>query len=160
LGGVGTVELDRVRLSVYDARREVRNREVTLAAARAKLRAFLGPYGRDPSLDAAGGLEGPRPATAPTADRRPTPAEPGRPDIISLKRQIAKAEAAIQSERAKAYPTVTPTLALTRQFQKSLGMPDASSWDATVTLSVPLFDRNQGNIAKARSAEVQTALTL
>jgi cobalt-zinc-cadmium efflux system outer membrane protein len=160
LGGVGTVELDRVRLSVFDARREVRNREVTLAAARAKLRAFLGPYGGDASLDAAGSLDVPRPAAAPTSEEALALAEEARPDIISLKRQIARAEAATQSERAKAYPTVTPTLALTRQFQKSLGVPDASSWNASVTLSVPLFDRNQGNIAKARSTELQTALTL
>jgi cobalt-zinc-cadmium efflux system outer membrane protein len=160
LGGVGTVELDRIRLSVFDARREVRSREVTLAAARSKLRAFLGPYGCDPSLDAAGSLEVPRPAAAPTSEEALALAEETRPDIISLKRQIARAEAAVQSERAKAYPTVTPTLALTRQYQKALGVPDAPSWDATLTLSVPLFDRNQGNIAKARSAEVQTALML
>ena len=160
LGGVGTVELDRIRLSVFDARREVRSREVTLAAARSKLRALLGPYGCDPSLDAAGGLDVPRPAAAPTAEEARALAEETRPDIISLKRQIARAEAAIHAERTKAYPTVTPTLALTRQYQKALEVPDAPSWDVSLTLSVPLFDRNQGNIAKARSTEAQTALTL
>jgi cobalt-zinc-cadmium efflux system outer membrane protein len=160
LGGVGTVELDRIRLSVFDAQREVRNREVTLAAARSKLRALLGPYGGDPSLAAAGSLNVPRPAAAPTSEEALALAEETRPDIISLKRQIARAEASVQSERAKAYPTVTPTLALTRQYQKALGVPDAPSWDATLTLSVPLFDRNQGNIAKARSTEAQTALNL
>jgi cobalt-zinc-cadmium efflux system outer membrane protein len=55
---------------------------------------------------------------------------------------------------------VTPTFALSRQFQSSIGSPDAPSYDVSLNVSLPLFDRNQGNIAKARSVEVQTALTL
>jgi cobalt-zinc-cadmium efflux system outer membrane protein len=87
-------------------------------------------------------------------------AEQARPDIISLRRQIARAEAAVHAEKTKGCPTLTPTLEYTEQFQHSLGVPDMPTWDASVTLSLPLFDRNQGNVAKARSTEVQTALTL
>src|SRR5262249_672379 len=42
LGGAPAVDLDRARLAVFDARREARNREVALAAALSKFRAFLG----------------------------------------------------------------------------------------------------------------------
>lgn len=160
LGGVGTVELDRIRLSVYDAQREARNREILHAAALSKLRAFLGPLGRDGVLELAGNLEVARPAVIMSADEVYKLAEQARPDIISLKRQIAKAEAAVESERSKGCPTVTPTFAFSRQFQSSIGSPDASSWDVSVNVSLPIFDRNQGNIAKARSVEVQTALNL
>ena len=39
-------------------------------------------------------------------------------------------------------------------------MADASSYTAQVNVSVPLFDRNQGNIAKAQSALVQSCFNL
>jgi cobalt-zinc-cadmium efflux system outer membrane protein len=160
LGGVGAVELERARLAAYDARREARNREVALAAALSKFRAFLGPAGSDPALDVAGTLEVPNPSPAPPVEEALALAEEVRPDIISLRRQIARAEAAVHAEQTKGCPTLTPTLEFTEQFQHSLGVPDMPTWDASVALSVPLFDRNQGNIAKARSTEAQTALTL
>jgi outer membrane protein, heavy metal efflux system len=160
LGGVGAVEQDRARLAVFDAHREARNREVTLAGALSKLRAFLGPLGCDPALDVAGSLEVPLPAPPLTYAEALAIAEQVRPDVISLHRQVARAEAAIQAERTKGFPTVTPSLGFSEQFQHSLGAPDAPSWDVSVNVSIPVFDRNQGNVAKARSVEVQTALTL
>jgi cobalt-zinc-cadmium efflux system outer membrane protein len=160
LGGAPAVDLDRARLAVFDARREARNREVTLAAAQSKFRAFLGKAGADPALDVAGSLDVPTPAQPPSREEILPLAEQTRPDIISLRRQIARAAAAIRSEQTKAWPSLTPTLELTEQFQHSLDAPNFPSWDASVALSLPLFDRNQGNVAKARSAEVQTALML
>jgi cobalt-zinc-cadmium efflux system outer membrane protein len=154
------VDLDRARLAVFDARREQRNREVIRAAALSKFRAFLGPAGHDPALAVAGNLQVPVPATPPSAQEMLTLAEQTRPDIISLQRQIARAEAAIESERTKGYPTLTPTVGLSEQFQHSIGAPNAPSWDVSVVLSLPFFDRNQGNIAKARSTEAQAVLTL
>jgi cobalt-zinc-cadmium efflux system outer membrane protein len=160
LGGVGAMDLDRARLAIYDARREARNREVTLAAALSKFRAFLGPAGADPALDVAGNLEVRNPLAVPAVQQALALAEQVRPDIISLRRQIARAEAAVHAEQTKACPTLTPTFEFTEQFQHSLGVPDMPTWDVSTVVSVPLFDRNQGNIAKARSTAVQTALTL
>jgi cobalt-zinc-cadmium efflux system outer membrane protein len=160
LGGAPAVDLDRARLAVFDARREVRNRELNLEAARSKLRAFLAQAGTDPRLDVSGNLEVPNPATPPSLDGVLAMAEQTRPDIISLRRQIDKAEAAIRSEQTKAWPTVTPTFAVSEQFQHSIGASNMPSWDTSLNVSLPLFDRNQGNIAKARSTEAQTVLTL
>jgi cobalt-zinc-cadmium efflux system outer membrane protein len=160
LGGAPAVDLDRARLAVFDARREARNREVALAAALSKFRAFLGPAGADRTLDVAGSLEVPSPVSPPSREEILATAEQTRPDIISLRRQIAKAAAAVRSEETKAWPTLTPSFGYTEQFQHSIGFRNFPSWDASVALSLPLFDRNQGNIAKARSTEVQTALTL
>jgi cobalt-zinc-cadmium efflux system outer membrane protein len=160
LGGAPGVDLDRARLAVFDARREVRNREVALAAALSKFRAFLGPAGADPALDVAGSLDVPSPVSPPSLKEMLVLAGQTRPDIISLRRQIAKAEAAIRSEQTKAWPSLAPSVGYTEQFQHSIGFRDFPSWDVSVNLSLPLFDRNQGNIDKARSTEVQTALTL
>jgi cobalt-zinc-cadmium efflux system outer membrane protein len=160
LGGVGTVELDRARLAVYDAQREARSREVALSAARSKFRAFLGPAGIDPALEVVGSLDVSKPVAGLPAEEALRLAEQVRPDIISLRRQIAKAEAAVQAEKTKGCPSLTPTFELTEQFQHSLGLPNMPTWDVSVTLSLPLFDRNQGNIAKARSTQAQAAFML
>jgi cobalt-zinc-cadmium efflux system outer membrane protein len=47
-------------------------------------------------------------------------------------------------------------LGYTRQYQrKAIGFPDADSWTVAATVTLPLFDRNQGNRAKAASTVVQ-----
>jgi cobalt-zinc-cadmium efflux system outer membrane protein len=160
LGGAPAVDLDRARLAVFDARREARNREVALAAALSKFRAFLGTASADPALDVAGSLDVPNPVSPPSLKEILALAGQTRPDIISLRRQIAKAEAAIRSEQTKAWPSLVPSFGYTEQFQHSIGFRDFASWDVSVNLSLPLLDRNQGNIAKARSTEVQAALSL
>ena len=44
----------------------------------------------------------------------------------------------------------------THQYQrKAIGFPDADSWTAAATITLPLFDRNQGNRAKAVSTVAQ-----
>ena len=67
----------------------------------------------------------------------------------------------IESERRKAYPTVVPGFGYTRQYQnKAIGFPDADSWLANLTMSVPIYDRNQGNQAKAASVSAQAGYQL
>src|SRR5262249_42520049 len=62
LGGAGSVELDRIRLTVLDSQREVRTREVALVTAKAKLRAQLGRADSGPAIEVAGTLDVPAPA--------------------------------------------------------------------------------------------------
>jgi cobalt-zinc-cadmium efflux system outer membrane protein len=88
-------------------------------------------------------------------------AEQNRPDIASLRLRIDKAARDIHNEKTKAYPAVTPQLGYTHQFQqKAIGFPDADSWMMSVNMPLPFFDRNQGNIAKAKSVFVQNTLGL
>ena len=94
-------------------------------------------------------------------DEALTLAEQNRPDIRSLRLQVEKAGRDIHTERTKAYPQVTPQLGYTHQFQqKAIGFPDADSWMMSVSLALPFFDRNQGNIAKARSIRTQSSFNL
>ena len=158
LGGVGTIELDRIRLAIFDSQREVRSRDTALTAARAQLQAFLGLRESDPRFAIQGSLDVPTPAPSPGVREALALAEQTRPDLISLRRQLAKAEADLRVEQTRAYPSITPQLAWTRQFQP--GVPDVSSFAPTVNFSLPLFDRNQGNIAKARSARLQATFNI
>ncbi len=160
LGGVGTVELDRVRLSIFSSRREVRAREVALEGSFSRLRAFLG-FSDSIPLKVQGSLDIASPVPPPNPEAAFAVAEENRPDLIALKRQVEQAAASVQAEESKAYPEVTPRIGYTRQFQeKAIGYPDANSWGVGVDMTIPLFDRNQGNIARARSVKDQSELTL
>lgn len=160
LGDVGTIELDRIRLSIFSSRREARSRESALAAALSRFRAFLGMADGTP-LRLAGNLDAARPAAPLSTEAAMAIADENRPDLIALRRQVEKAAADLRTEERKALPQVTPRIGYTRQFQeKAIGYPDVNAWGVGVDLSIPLFDRNQGNIAKARSLRVQSALNV
>lgn len=160
LGGVGTIELDRVRLALFDAQRDVRRSETALVAAKATLQTLIGRREATTNFDVAGTLGVPAPANPLPSTDAFALAEENRPDVISLRRQIAKAEADIRVERRKAYPQVTPSLGLTQQYQHQIGFPNATTFDAYLNMSLPFFDRNQGNIRKADSVLVQTRFVL
>lgn len=90
-GGAGTIEAERIRLSVLDAQREVRTREATLKTTKAQFRAAIGRRLSAAECDPAGNLDVPNPATPIPVIQAVSTAEQNRPDIISLRRQIAKA---------------------------------------------------------------------
>ncbi|CAL1239654.1 TolC family protein [Candidatus Methylocalor cossyra] len=159
LGGVGTVELDRVRVSIYSSRREVRTRETLLAGALSRLRSFLG-FADSVPLVVRGDLGVAKPAPPLSADQAFALAEQNRPDLIALKRQIALAAAGLELEQRRAYPEIKPAFGYTRQFQKEIAQPDADSWNVAMQMTLPMFDRNQGNIAKAQSLKTQAELNL
>ena len=116
--------------------------------------------GRSPQFEVAGSLEVAKPAAPISLSEAIAVAEQNRPDIISLRRQIAKARSGIEVERTKARPTVSPSLGYQYQFQECNGVADASSYTAQMNVSVPIFDRNQGNIAKAQSVLAQSCFNL
>lgn len=155
LGGVGTIEADRIKLSLFSSHRELHTQELGLAAALNKLKALLG-ISDNTVINVNGTLDITRPKNPITIEEAFKWAEDNRPDLIALRRQLDKATANIQLEERKAYPQITPKIGYTRQFQQqAIGYPDANSWGAGVDV-VPLFDRNQGNIAKAKSVHIQT----
>lgn len=160
LGGVGTVELDRIRLSIFSSHRELKTRELALESARSRLRSFLG-FSQTVALALDGDLEVSSPVPPPESSLVFAVAEENRPDLIALRHQIAQADANVNLQEKNAYPTVSPKVGYTRQFQeKAIGYPDVNAWGIGVDMSLPLFDRNQGNISKAKSIKAQTEQTL
>ncbi|HUL12490.1 MAG TPA: TolC family protein, partial [Methylococcaceae bacterium] len=130
-----------------------------LAAALSRLRAFLG-FAADIPVAVRGDLDVMVPATPLAPDAAFSLAEENRPDLIALHRQIAMATAGVEFEERRAYPELKPSFGYTRQFQKEMGFPDAESWNVALQMTLPVFDRNQGNIAKAKSARTQAELNL
>jgi len=161
LGGGKVVDLNRAHLDVIKSEQELREAEKTLAAAKALLRAQMGRRDVDTDFDVSANLDAPLTAKPLQVEEALTLAEQNRPDIRSLRLQIEKAGRGVHAEKTKAYPLVSPQVGYTHQFQqKAIGFPDADSWMMSVSLGLPFFDRNQGNIAKARSIRSQNALNL
>ncbi|MDF9393582.1 MULTISPECIES: TolC family protein [Methylococcus] len=154
LGGAGTIELDRVKVFIFGSRREVRSRETALATAIARLRTFLG-YSDDVPLKVKGNLDVAAPAAPLAADAAFALAEENRPDLIAWHRQIAMAAANVELEERRAYPEVKPAFGYTNQFQHEMNQANADSWNVILQMRLPVFDRNQGNITKARSLKSQ-----
>ncbi len=159
-GGRPPVDLNRVRLDLLKSQQDVREADSALDDAKGRLRVQLGRTDADPSFDVAGNLDAPLTARPLPAEDAFALAQQNRPDMQSLRDQVSKAEADTLVEQRKAYPQVTPQFGYTRQDQAQLGSPDANAWYAQLTATVPLFDRNQGNRAKAQSVATQNCYNL
>lgn len=160
-GGRPRVELNRVRLNLLTAQRTQRDAEAALVIAKARLRALMGRSDADPDFEVAGRLDVPLGGELLSPEAAYGLALDNRPDLQSLRWKNAQATASVEREDRAAWPQVTPQLGYTRQYQrKAIGFPDANSWDASLTMTVPLFDRNQGNRAKARATTAQSAFEL
>jgi cobalt-zinc-cadmium efflux system outer membrane protein len=160
-GGRPALEADRVHLDVLRSEQTLREAESALAVAVARLRAFLGRRDADPAFDVSGDLEAALTVKPMPVERALALAEQNRPDIRSLRLQVDRAASGIHNEKTKAYPQLAPQVGYTRQFQqKAIGFPDVNDWSVAVTMTLPFFDRNQGNIARARSVMAQNAFNL
>jgi cobalt-zinc-cadmium efflux system outer membrane protein len=160
-GGRPQVELNRVRLDLLTAERAARDAETVLVTARAKLNALVGRTAAGPGIDVAGGLQAPAVADPLPDEEAFALAARQRPDVESRRRKAAQARADVLAQNRAAYPTVSPMFGYTRQYQqKAIGQPDVSSWTAALTVGLPVYDRNQGNRAKAASATAQAEFEL
>jgi cobalt-zinc-cadmium efflux system outer membrane protein len=155
-GGKTQLDLNQFRLDLAQARRLAREAETTLVTARARLRAMIGRSDADPAFDVAGSLDLPLAASLPEPEEGFALAVQNRPDLQALRWKGAQARANVEVETRKAYPDVAPMFGYTHQYQRqAIGFPDADSWTAAVTMSLPLFNRNQGNRLRAASAVAQ-----
>lgn len=161
LGGAGTVELDRIRLALLNAERDLQTRETTLKNSKSTLRMLMGRTEMDPDFEVAGSLDITQPSAPVSSEEVLMTAQESRPDIQSLRRQVEWAMNAIYLEERKAKPQFGGFFGLTYQLQKkAIGAPNAPSYGGGVVFSVPLFDRNQGNITKAQSVYSQANYNL
>ena len=80
-----------------------------------------------------------------------------RPDLVAMRRGVGRARAEVDLQRANAYDDVYLFYdPITVQDFGPYNRADASSWAVGLTVSVPLFNRNQGNLARARTNVCQT----
>ncbi len=82
-----------------------------------------------------------------------------RPDLLAWKYGVRRAQADLKLAKANAYPDVF-VLYQPYTFQNNtyLGVPSAYSWTLGVTAAIPLYNRNQGNVTRAKINIHQSAI--
>jgi cobalt-zinc-cadmium efflux system outer membrane protein len=159
-GGRAPVELHRVRIELQGAKRDERSARAELAATRASLWSLVGDGPPPGPLVLDGTLEAPLVARLMTAEDAIAVATEHRPDYQGLLIQVEKARKDEVLEARNARPEAAINLGVARQFQQSIGAPDVTAWGASVDITLPIFDRNQGNRRRARSVVVQSQLSV
>jgi cobalt-zinc-cadmium efflux system outer membrane protein len=77
----------------------------------------------------------------------------GSPELGLAQRSVARAEAALDSARKAPIPDLTLSATLAHNFEplETSHLPTGLQGGAQIGVQIPLFDRNQGNIAAARA---------
>jgi cobalt-zinc-cadmium efflux system outer membrane protein len=84
-----------------------------------------------------------------------------RPDLRAARIGVSRAGAEVNLQRANRYDDVYLFYdPFTYQNNQPFGAPSATSWAIGVTFALPIYNRNQGNIARAESNVGQTKLEL
>jgi cobalt-zinc-cadmium efflux system outer membrane protein len=82
-----------------------------------------------------------------------------RPDLVAYKYGLRRAQADLKLAKANAYPDAYILYQpFTFQNNTYLGVPSAYSWTLGATLTVPLYNRNQGNVTRAKINITQTEI--
>ncbi len=125
-----------------------------MVTAKARLRPFIG-LSTDVEFEADGLLSIPtRVVPPPKLAEAVALAEAHRPDLISDRFDIDRARAMVELERRRAKPRVEVVPGWSYQNQQAIdGFRNGSMFDIGLSVSLPITDRNQGNIARARARE-------
>jgi cobalt-zinc-cadmium efflux system outer membrane protein len=157
---VGALELDSIKLAVHEALLERHDRELALEVAKARLRPFLGRTAADEDYEVEGMLTVSAVVPPPKLEEALALADAHRPDLISDRKAIDQANAVVVLERRKAKPIVALQPGWTYQDQRHItGFRNGSMFDIGISTTLPLTDRNQGNIRKAQSQVVERHFT-
>jgi cobalt-zinc-cadmium efflux system outer membrane protein len=150
---VGDVEVDRIKLAVHEAVLERHDRELALEVAKARLRPLLGRTAADPGYEVEGVLAVTAVVPPPKLEEALALAEAHRPDLLSGRKAIDQATAVVELERRRAKPVVAVQPGWTYQDQRHESIfRNGSLFDIGISTTLPLTDRNQGNIRKAQAA--------
>jgi cobalt-zinc-cadmium efflux system outer membrane protein len=155
-GAMPVVELNRIKLDRLSGEQTLRETRRDLMAAKAGLLNTIGGVGEPTNFRLLGNLEGIEKGSLPNLDDLFQLAQTNRPDILALQARIDEARANIEVECREQYADLEPVFGYTRQFQeKAIDFPDVSSWGVGLRMSLPFYDRNQGNRLRANSEYIQ-----
>jgi cobalt-zinc-cadmium efflux system outer membrane protein len=154
-GAIPPIELTRSRVAMLQFRGNVKTAELSLTTARIRLQTLLGRgSGETPIgiIDVSDPLKIPLPPTAPTLDQIQARAIAVRPDIQAARLDQARSQSELRLQLANGKVDYTAGAEYRRQqglngTGKSLGF--------FFSVPLPVFNRNQGEIARVTSEEVQ-----
>ncbi|MCE5309978.1 MAG: TolC family protein [Acidobacteriales bacterium] len=154
-GDLAPVELDRSQVAALQARAAVRQAGLQLTQAINRLQVLMGRPAPSKDFDVTGPFRKDS-RTLALADLQRT-ALANRPDLLSLRQTIARNQADLRLQIAQSKPDFTVGSEYRRQQA-----PSATANTLGLFFSVPLavFNRNQGEIARAQREEAQTTARL
>jgi len=155
-GGLPAVEWKRIRLELMQSRQELIEAEKELDVLKAQLRSQFGSTDYDPSFDITGSLDVPAVLDLMPLEAAFATARQNRPDIRALRMGVSKAQADVLIEKRNVYPDVTLGAGMGREYAVLMEEEkNYNNWGIGLTVTIPLFDRNQGGRLAARSALTQ-----
>ena len=158
-GQIQESDLDAVKTNVFKAQLQVKeSRKAKIAANRALaliLNMALDDVEKLDVFDPVGKLQT-LPAPKEQLVKR---AVTHRPDLIAYKYGLRRAHTDLRLAKANAFPDAY-ILYQPYTFQNNtyLGVPSAYSWTLGATLTIPLYNRNQGNVTRAKINISQTEI--
>jgi cobalt-zinc-cadmium efflux system outer membrane protein len=153
-GDLSEVELSRSRLAALQFQNDVRQQQSKLIVARSKLKTLLGRAAGSPDIEIAGELRRDTPAIDVDALRQRALAE--RPDVAALRRDQARSSADLRLQIAQGRIDYTISGEVHHQRQATPANADAGYlYGAYLSVPLPIFNRNQGEVQRARVEEQQ-----
>lgn len=154
-GDLAEVELMRTRVAVLQLENEVRQQELAIRMAQRRLALLLGRPSDAPPIEAAGDFQ--YLDRVPPTDDLVRLAVAQRPDLLALAAERDRAEADILLQRSLGRADIT----LGTEYRRQQGVNGKSnSLGFFISTPLQLFDRNQGEVARARAAAVEAARRL
>jgi outer membrane protein, heavy metal efflux system len=149
-------EVDRIALQRDGARVGVGEAVSRYRQAKQVLAAMLNlPDAEADALEVRGRLRD-EPFPPPPVDHLIPLALENRPDLAAFRLGVRLAEANVSLARAEQFEDVFVLYTPATYTNNMVGERNTTSWSLGGVVSVPLFNRNQGNIARARSNVHQT----
>jgi cobalt-zinc-cadmium efflux system outer membrane protein len=143
---ISALDLDKIELEAAQQENELADAVANERAATAELLRRVGP-GAPGDVEVSGDLGSPAPALDPA--RLAARARELRPDLAAARRAVETSRAAVSLAEAQAVPDLTVGVGYTRSKALMSG-DNPQSLAVTVSVPLPLFSRNQGEIQKAR----------
>ena len=164
-GALSGADFLKIELQTLQFQTDLEDASLAFKTAKASLRALLGPSALPDEFDVEGELRA-------TAFERNLPeleqlALSARPDLKSAETGIDKASADVQLAKANSYPDPTIGTSLLHTGNE-IGGPSwfepfypkgetSNSMGVGISFPIPIFNRNQGEIARTRSEELRAS---
>lgn len=151
-GAIPPVELTRSRVAMLQFRNNVKTAGLALTTARIRLQTLLGRGPGQTPVDVSDPLKIPLPPAVPALDQIQIRALAVRPDIQAARLDQARSQAELRLQLANGKVDYTAGAEYRRQ-QGVNGTGNSVGFFFSVPL--PVFNRNQGEVARVTSEEVQ-----
>lgn len=155
--------LVRARLAWDQARLDLRQRQSDLDSARTLLAILLGYAPDDDAVGTVSELGDYTLTDIPNKESVVAEALALRPDLLALRESVAKADLDRRLASHQVWDDFNLTLSLSSQGPTAASpndsnagtVPQAYSWDSAVSIPLPVFDHQQGNLRKAELGKEQ-----